>query len=201
MVDWLIHMEDGETVTDVLPHKLSAYGYTQNQITSVERIIEGRHLTIKKSLYLENYFMMVDAGITLQLFSGGPKAGPPKVALKNIGGYVKDSMVLTEDETPRESHLQFRYGMHPKTGDVNLEFLRVNKVTPTGINVKRIYPLVKGVVRFVYQHIVDEFIYSVYGSRDVAKAEVEDNKFIITLTNGRIATIISNNGNATLEII
>ena len=198
MAEWIIHLDDGNTITDVLPHKLPAE-YTQDRITSVERVIEGLHLTVKKSPWLYNYFMMVDADIMLKLFGGKAQSSPPKIALKNIGGYVKDAMILTDDG--KEAHLQFRFGMHPRTGDGVLEFLRVNKVTPVGINVRRINPLPKGKPRFVYRHVIDGRIYTVFGSIDIETAEVEDDKFIVTLVNGRVVTLTVSNGDITLEIV
>ena len=206
-------MGDGKTFTDVLPHKLPD-GYTQDMITSVERVIGGRHLTIKKSAWIENYFMLVDAGITLRIFGGGPVAGPPKIALKNIGGYVKDAMTLTKKDSPEfkrdgttprwpigtESHLQFTLGMHPKTGDVVLEFKRVNKLTPVGINVKRIHAIDKTKPRYMYRHVVEGLIYMVFGSRDVKTANVDKNKMTAILKNGRVFTMTVVNQNITLEV-
>lgn len=152
---WLIHLEDGKTLTDAdcFPHEtevLASMGYNPENITSVERIISGRHLTIKKSPFIEGFFVATDEGADMRM-TPGPQT-PPVVLKRTIGCYLVGS----------EPPVQCRFTMDPRNYNVSLQFFEVKKRTAVGINAKRVHPR-KG-MEIAYQKEMIDNLYSVISS-------------------------------------
>lgn len=86
----IMHFKDGTTLTDreIYPHQLSEQQF-QN-LTSVERVVKGWHLSVLKSPLIKNFFIMTEAHADMQLRPGkhGP---PPQISLRALGCYLKDS--------------------------------------------------------------------------------------------------------------
>jgi len=81
---WLIHLRNGKTITDeqAYPHELD-----QNQITSVERIIEGVVVTLLKSECLSDFFVKTTAFQDFMPFPEG-QTMPPVIEERIVGGYI-----------------------------------------------------------------------------------------------------------------
>jgi len=93
MVEWLIHLKNGKTLTDkdAYPHEIPS-----EQITSVERIVKGRTYTICSSPVLRNFFVKTTAARTMSLVGKGVRE--QQVLERIIGCYVvsKDKPVRIE---------------------------------------------------------------------------------------------------------
>jgi len=145
MPEWMIHLVNGETLTDdhCYPHEVDS-----ERITSVERIISGRTLTIKKSPFIESFFVGTEASVDFVMM--GPGAGttkPTQITKKILGCYIKDS----------DPPIQCQFVMDPRSHNTLLEFFEVHKKTDRGITARRIASVKKG-LREVYQRqFVDEF--------------------------------------------
>ena len=86
-----MHFSDGTTLTDkeVWPHQLSEEQF--ENLTSVERVVQGWHLSVLKSPLIKNFFIMTEAHQNMVLGKAGRQAPPPKIALRALGCYLKDS--------------------------------------------------------------------------------------------------------------
>lgn len=161
-VRWLIHMKDGKTLTDqdCFPHELNIMekrGYSPEDITSVERLINGRHLTIKKSEWIDTFFVATEEGIDVKM--GGPHQAPPIITKRMIGCYIKET----------DPPLQVRLTMDPRNFNTKLEFIRVKKITLKGINARAVNPKKKGELDVVYSKEIIENYYSIVKSDDIEK--------------------------------
>jgi len=159
---WLIHMKDGKTLTDqdCFPHELNIMaerGYSPEDITSVERLIKGRHLTIKKSKFIDTFFVASEEAVDVKM--GGPHQAPPMVTKRMIGCYIKGT----------DPPLQVRLTMDPRSFNTKLEFIRVEKISRTGISAKPVKPKKKGKLDVVYSREMIESHYSIVKSEDVDK--------------------------------
>lgn len=160
MPAWLIHMKTGETLSDAdcFPHELDVmktHGFTSSDITSVERIIRGKHLTIKKSQFIDTFFVATEEGLDVKM--GSKHQAPPIVTKRMIGCYVKDT----------EPALQVRLIMDPRTYNTRLKFIRVKKKTLKGINAKPVDPLPKGALEMEFNRDIVGNSYSITQSPDV----------------------------------
>jgi len=128
MPEWMIHLIDGETLTDdhCYPHEVDS-----DRITSVERIIRGRILTIKKSPLIEDFFVGTEASVALKMMGKGVgKSTPTQIHKKILGCYIKDS-----DPT-----IQCQFFMDPQSYNTVLDLFEVREKTPRGIDARRILP-------------------------------------------------------------
>lgn len=155
----MIHLSDGRTLTekDCLPHEVEDFDVKQEDITSVERVVEGRTMTIKKSDFIDTFFIASEEFIDVKMAPGPQR--PPEVTKRMIGCYVKNT-------TPP---LQCRMTMDPRTFDANLEFFRVTAKARAGINADRVTPFKKGTVIPVYNLPVADNTYSIVQSPDVGE--------------------------------
>lgn len=159
---WLIHMKNGETLTDAdcFPHEekvMMNLGHNVKDITSVERIIKGKHLTIKKSGFIDTFFVATEEGIELRM---GAKYQKPAVVTKRmLGCYIRDT----------DPPLQVRLIMDPRTYNTRLKFIRVKKKTLKGINARAVDPLKKGVLELEYTRDLIGNKYSIIQSPDVVR--------------------------------
>ena len=116
-------MRDGSTLTDVdvYPHEVDS-----ELITSVERVVKGRTITILKSPLIEGFFVGTEASVDFKMMSG---AATPTETLKRIlGCYVKDS----------DPPIQCQFSMDPRTCNTLLDFFEVHKKAAEGIKARRI---------------------------------------------------------------
>ena len=143
MPEWMIHLVDGETLTDdhCYPHEVDS-----DRITSVERIIRGRTLTIKKSPLIEDFFIGTEASADFMMMGAGAGGTSNRQILKKIlGCYIKDS----------DPPIQCQFAMDPRSHNTILEFFEVHRKTARGINARRIVGEKK--MREIYQRqFVDE---------------------------------------------
>ena len=152
MPQWLIHMKDGETLTDedCFPHEVES-----SDITSVERIIKGKHITIKKSQFIDTFFVGTEEGLDIKM---GAKHQVPAIVTKRIlGCYIKNT----------DPALQVRLIMDPRTHNTRLKFIRVKKKTLKGINARAVNPTPKGTLDLEYTRELIGNTYSIIQSPDV----------------------------------
>lgn len=143
MPEWMIHLVDGETLTDddCYPHEVDS-----DRITSVERIISGRTLTIKKSPLIEDFFIGTEASADFIMMGAGAGTTANREILKKIlGCHIKNS----------DPPIQCQFSMDPRNFNTILELFEVHRKTPRGINARRVVRVKK--LRELYQRqFVDE---------------------------------------------
>ncbi len=140
----MIHLNDGTTLTDadVYPHEVDS-----ELITSVERVVRGRTMTIKKSPFIENFFVGTEASIDFKMLGRGAGTGSATSTLKRIlGCYVKDS----------DPPIQCQFSMDPRTYNTIVDFFVVHRKAVEGIKARRIDGG-KRVVEVFQRQFVDEF--------------------------------------------
>lgn len=118
----ILHFKDGSTLTDkeIYPHEVSEEQLAN--ITSVERVVAGWHLSILKSEAIKSFFMITEATLNLVLFRAGKQTPPPKIALRAVGCYLKDS----------DPAVKLLLAMDPRTKHVVLESTWVKNFRPDG---------------------------------------------------------------------
>lgn len=163
MARWLIHLKDGKTLTDEHcdlhdEEELLRQGYSPDDVTSVERIVNGRHLTIKKSEFIEWFWVGSEESVDLNIAGASSSASPPIVTKRIIGCYIKGV----------EPPLQARLTMDPRTYNVDLEFIRVKEKTRPGINATPLKS-VKGSLKSLFQKNLVESSYSIVQNDEVDK--------------------------------
>ncbi len=106
----IIHFKDGSTLTDkeVYPHEVSEEQL--ENITSVERVVEGWHLSILKSELVKSFFIITEAFQSL-ILKPGKHGPPPKISMRTLGCYLKDS----------DPPVRILLGMDPRTKNLVLE--------------------------------------------------------------------------------
>jgi len=123
-------MRDGKTLTeaDCYPHEIevmSNLGYTPEDIRSVERIVGKNIISIKKSPFIEHFFVGTEASRDMSMVSGGGRQ-PQIIEKQWLGCYLKGS----------DPAIQCNLIMDARSNDVILECVPVKKVTLKGINAK-----------------------------------------------------------------
>ena len=126
MPKWMIHLKDGKTLTDAdcYPHKVES-----ELITSVERVVGGRTITIMKSPLIDLFFIGTEASVDFKMM--GPGAGTstaPETLKRILGCYVKDS----------DPPIQCQFSMDPRTYNTLVEFFEVHRKAAEGIKAYRI---------------------------------------------------------------
>lgn len=119
----ILHFKDGTTLTDkeVWPHQVTEEQF--KNITSVERVVQGWHLTILKSELVKSYFIMTEVTQALQLTpKGGISAPPPKMTGRTIGCYLEGS----------DPPVRLNLTMDPRTKYIVLESAWVKNFRPNG---------------------------------------------------------------------
>lgn len=151
MAQWLIHLDDGATLTDqdCYPHDIDRLGYSDENITSVERVINGRHMTIKKSPYTNMFFVATEESVDMAF--GGGAVKPPLVTKRMLGCHLIGS----------DPPVQVRLVMDPRNYNVSLKLHEVKKPTRRGINAKFLNPPPKGSVQAAYQKEVIDNVYTI----------------------------------------
>jgi len=168
MPRWLIHMNDGQTLTDAdcFPHEenvMTSLGFAPTDITSVERIVKGKHLTIKKSQFIDTFFVATEEGLDVKM--GSKHQAPAEVTKRILGCYVKDT----------DPPLQVRLVMDPRTLNTRLKFIRVTRKTLKGINAKPVEPIPKGTLEKEYTRDIIGNTYSIVESPDVVNCFTRHN--------------------------
>jgi len=141
----MIHLRNGSTLTDadVYPHEVDS-----ELITSVERVVGGRTMTIKKSTFVEDFFVGTEASVDFKMMGRGAGSASATETLKRIlGCYVKDS----------EPPIQCQFSMDPRTGNTLVEFFEVYRKAAEGIKARRIDGGKKGVVEVFQRQFADDF--------------------------------------------
>jgi len=139
----MIHLRDGSTLTDadVYPHEVDS-----ELITSVERVVRGRTMTIKKSPFVEDFFVGTEASVDFMMMGRGAGSGSAAETLKRIlGCYVKDS----------EPPIQCQFSMDPRTCNTLVEFFEVHRKAAEGIKARRIDGGRRGVVEVFQREFAD----------------------------------------------
>lgn len=141
----MIHLRDGSTLTDadVYPHEVDS-----ELITSVERVVSGRTITIKKSPFVEDFFIGTEASVDFKMMGRGAGAGSTAETLKRIlGCYVKDS----------DPSIQCQFSMDPRTCNTLVEFFEVHRKAAEGIKARRIEDVKRGGVEVFQRQFTDSF--------------------------------------------
>jgi hypothetical protein len=123
---WIVHTKSGKTFTDKdgYPSDIEKMMATnQDEITSVERIINGRSIAIKKSSYLHDFFVKTTESKDFVMMGAQLGGRPAVVEAKAVGGHI--------DVKPGEI-FRFELEIDPRTGSVNLDIQKVPKATPDG---------------------------------------------------------------------
>jgi len=117
----ILHFKDGSTLTDreLYPHEVSEEQL--ENITSVERVVAGWHLSILKSESIKGFFIITEAFQNVVLRSG-KQAPPPKISMKALGCYLEDS----------DPAVKLLLAMDPRTKQVILESSWVKNFRPDG---------------------------------------------------------------------
>ena len=145
MPQWMIHLKDGTTLTDadVYPHEVDS-----ELITSVERNVGGRTITIKGSPLIEGFFIGTEASVDFKMMGRGAGTSSPPETLKRIlGCYIKDS----------DPPIQCQFSMDPRTHNTILEFFEVHNKAPEGIKARRLNPQKRGMIEMFQRQFVDNF--------------------------------------------
>lgn len=119
----LIHFKDGSTLTDkdIYPHQLTEEQF--ENVTSVERVVVGWHLTILKSPLVKSYFIISEATQALKLVPKGGKFSPPPIMRgRSIGCYLEGS----------DPPVKLILTMDPRTKNITLEAIWVKNFRPNG---------------------------------------------------------------------
>jgi len=118
MTKWIIHLKDGRTLTDkdAFPHEVPS-----DEITSVERIVNGRVYTICRSPLLTNFFVKTTAARTLSLTSGQPST--PMILERIIGCYIEG----------KDGPIRLELKINPENGNCKLVAIPVKKITKDGM--------------------------------------------------------------------
>lgn len=141
----MIHLRDGSTLTDadVYPHEVDS-----ELITSVERIVKGRTMTIKKSPSVECFFVGTEASVDFKMMGRGSGSSSPTETTKRIlGCYVKDS----------EPPIQCQFSMDPRTFNTLIEFFEVHEKAAEGIKARRIGGGRRNVLEVFQRQFADDF--------------------------------------------
>ena len=119
----LMHFKDGTTLTDkdVWPHQLTPEQF--EDLTSVERVVVGWHLTILKSALVKSYFILTEVTQGIKLTpKGGRQMPPPIMSARAIGCYLKGS----------DPPVKLVLGMDPRTKNIVLESTWTKSFRPNG---------------------------------------------------------------------
>ena len=141
----MIHLSDGSTLTDadVYPHEVDS-----ELITSVERVVSGRTMTIKKSPFIEDFFVGTEASVDFKMMGRGSGSASPTQTLKRIlGCYIKES----------DPPIQCQFSMDPRTGNTLVDFFEVHSKAAEGIKARRIDRGKRGVVEVFQRQFMDDF--------------------------------------------
>lgn len=140
MPQWMIHLTDGSTLTDAdcYPHEVDS-----DKITSVERVVKGRTITIRKSQFIEGFFIGTEASVDFTMMG---KGSPAETLKRILGCYIKDS----------DPPIQCQFSMDPRTHNTLLEFFEVHQKTARGIDARRVIGK-RGVVEVFQRQFVDNF--------------------------------------------
>jgi hypothetical protein len=189
MIQWIVHLRDGKSLTDEIlyPHeveKLEQQGYKAEDITSVDRIVKGKTLTLKAT-GLENFFVGTDEGIDIALAGANMQQKPAEVTKRFLGGYIKN----------QEPYIQVRLGMDPRSQAIFVEVLKVKEKTKVGINAPMWEPRKE---RFLttFQREIQGQLFIIFDTRCVANVTDTEGGFECTLkdTAAKIAVIIKKGG-------
>ena len=167
---WVIHLKDGKTLTDAdcFPHEvevLEKFGYSPDDITSVERIINGKHLSLRKSKHIESFFVATENSVDMRM-SPGPQ--PKHTTTKRIlGCYLKDT----------DPAIQVRLIMDPRTYNTWVKFLDVKTVTRKGINAKLLNPRQMKNVQLAYQKDIIDSRYAIMHHKNMGESFSTPNGF------------------------
>jgi hypothetical protein len=188
-------MKDGKTLTeaDCFPHEvevMSKRGYAPKDVTSVERIIRGKHLTIKKSQFIDTFFVGTEESLDMKM--GSKHQEPAEVTKRILGCYISNT----------DPPIQVRLTMDPRTFNTRLKFLRVKKKTLKGINAKQLDPPPKGTLEKEYTRDIIGNTYSIIESPDITSCFTRHNGLGCNIRKPKIrAEIIVRNQNVLLSFM
>ncbi len=123
---WIVHTKSGKTYTDKegYPNDIEKLVTEKNdEVTSVERVINGRSIAIKKSPHLHTFFVKTTESRDFVMMGAQLGGRPPVVEAKAVGGHI--------DVQPGEIY-RFELEIDPRNGDVRLGVQKVQKATPDG---------------------------------------------------------------------
>lgn len=160
----LVHLVDGRTLTD---QDCYIHEVDPNLITSVERVVQGRHLTILKSPLVESFFIGTEAEGSLPCNMPGMSV-VNAIALRWVGCFLKDT------DPPIQCELTYE----PNTTMGWVEFFYVKDKRKDGFSA-RLYKKPKA--RRLVQRRDDNGIYSIIEEPPVDR--------VIPIANGLSCTL------------
>lgn len=193
---WIVHLRDGKSLTDEIlyPHEveiLEQQGYKAADISSVDRIVKGKTLTLKAA-GLENFFVGTDEGIDIALAGTNMKQKPAEVTKRFLGAYIRDH---------KEPYIQVRLGMDPRSEAIFVEIFKVKDKTRVGINASLWEPRKE---RFLtaYQREIEGQLFMIFDTRYVTNVVDTEGGFECGLkdTSVRLAVSIKKGGIA-LDVV
>jgi len=182
---WMIHLRDGRTLTD---EHASPDEIEDELITGVDRLIEGKLLTVTKSGFAENLFVGTEEYQDVMLGGTHATQTGPTITKRILGGYIKGT----------NPPLQFRLTMDPRTLNTELRFIRVKKMTRKGINADPIILPKKGDILHSFQKTIAENVYTIIDSPDVERVMNTSQGIRCILKIPLVATLIIKNRNVLL---
>lgn len=114
---WMIHLRDGRTIKNE-----NIWDVPEDEITSIERVVDGKLYTIRKSPALTNFFVKTTSGQELRMLPGKNIVSPPVIVERIVGAYVK----------PSDKPVRIELAIDPKTGNVKLSCFPVKEITKDG---------------------------------------------------------------------
>lgn len=123
---WMVHLKDGRTLTD---KEVEVHEVEPELITSVERNVGGRTITIRKSPLIDSFYVMTEEGIDADAGTGAV-VGPKYVYWQAIGCVIKDSDPIT----------QCNLRMDPNNHNAFTEFFYVKQKRIDGLSARVTLP-------------------------------------------------------------
>jgi len=117
MVEWIIHLKNGKTLTDkdAYPSDIDS-----SEISSVERIVNGRVYTICGHPSLKNFFVKTTAARLISLVGGGVR--PPQIMERILGCFIET----------KEGPVRLELVIDPNKGNCKLVATKVKQITKDG---------------------------------------------------------------------
>jgi len=116
---WLIHTKSGKTYTSKEKYP---WDVPEEEITSVERIVDGKSVSIRKHPDLHHFFVKSTESRDFVMMGPNPGARPPVVEARAVGCHIGTA--------PNIYRLEL--ACDPRTGNVCLTVQKVKEATKDG---------------------------------------------------------------------
>jgi hypothetical protein len=120
----LIHTKSGKTFTSKTHYP---WDVPEENITSVERVIDGKSIAIKKHPALHHFFVKSTESRDFVMVGARPGSRPPTVEARAVGCHI--------GKPPNVYRLEL--GCDPRTGNVILSARKVTEATRDGFDPRK----------------------------------------------------------------